>query len=300
MIEDSKCLLELADHLDVFLDKLQKENNPMHRYETFYQSLLYHSSRFNELGYQVFLGNSIATPFLLTNWLLYDTGEDNYQHLRNLADKIRSLFEPSMAIGISEERIHQLMAHIEQRFGYCSSVLKDRPLRIIVTDDGFKEGNSLVMSLQIMGEVDYMERKDAVILTRPKDNISPEFVFLHELGHILHLRLTQRYDIFTPPSSFDFIINQMFSKSIDKPDSIKAELFAECFAMAALYDSEHSNYDYVEYIRNEEKILCYLYFKVLLETYESNDMGRTSWNELLTKIDTEAFIQRLPDNTSSH
>ncbi len=300
MIEDSKCLLELADHLDVFLDKLQKENNPMHRYESFYQSLLYHLSRFNELGYQVFLGNSIAAPFLLTNWLLYDTGEDNYQHLRNLADKIRSLFEPSMAIGISEERVHQLMAHVEQRFGYCSSVLKDRPLRIIVSDDGFKEGNSLVMSLQITGEVDYTERKDIVILTRPKDNISPEFVFLHELGHMLHLRLTQRYDIFTPPSSFDFIINQIFSKSIDKPDGIKAELFAECFAMAALYNSKYSQYDYADYIKDEHKMLCYLYFKVLLETYEDNNMGSALWDELLTKVEAQAFIQHLPDNTSSH
>jgi len=286
MIKKGSCLMELADNLDAFLDKIQNEPDAMQYYECYYRSLLLYSSQFNEMNYQVTQKEDIVTPYLLTNWAFYNTAEDNYRHLRNLSRTIRTLFEPSSTIGITESSVHQIMKHIECRFGYCSSVLKTEPLRILITNDGFKEGNSLVMSLQIEAGADYLSQNDAIILTHLKDNISPEFVFLHELGHILHLRLTRQYATYTPPKSFEIIMDKLFSRAINKPEQVKAELFAECFAMAALYNSEYSHYDHINYIRDEHKMLCFHYFKVLLNTYEENEMGKLLWDELLVKLET--------------
>ncbi|MDL2288234.1 hypothetical protein LJC32_02515 [Oscillospiraceae bacterium OttesenSCG-928-F05] len=286
MIRKSNSFLELADNLDLFLDSITKENNRIELYETLYRSLMLSSSRFNHLNYQVFEKEDITPPYLLTNWPLCDTAEDNHQYLRDIVKQIRDRFRPSSSIGITEGAIHQIMNHVEQRFGYCSSVLKHNPLRIIISEDSYKDGNSLVMSLLVSKEHDHIAQNDAVILTHLNGNIAPEFVFLHELGHILHLRITQRYDLYTPPRSFDLILEKMFPGAVNKSDSVKAELFAECFAIAALYQSDYSRYDHVDFMSDENKLFNRSYFSALLKTYEQNHAGKLSWEEVFEKAGT--------------
>lgn len=284
---ESSNLLELADKLEVFLKYMKSQHNDNNLYEAFYKELLFSTSFSNE-PYQVFQNEDIAAPYLLSNWFLCDSGKDNYAFFEQILHMTRQQFSSSNATGarIAAEKIPELMDLVEQKFGYVSNVLKDRRLPILIVDEICTSGNSVTIGNCIIGVDDKLSQpKDIVIASRMKDDTAPEFAFLHELGHILHIRLTHQYRDWEPPKSFDVIQQHMFKRLAGRPKQLWAECFADCFAISALYGTEYANFDNYSFINNTDKMLIYAYIQMLMDNYEENPKGKCSFAELL-KIQT--------------
>ena len=279
---ESSNLLELADKFEVFLKYMKSQHNDNKLYEAFYKELLFSTSFSNE-PYQVFQNKDIAAPYLLSNWFLCDSGIDNYAFFEQILHMTRQQFFSSNAPGvrIAAEMIPELMDLVEQKFGYVSNVLKDRRLPILVVDEICTLGNSLTMGNCIMGVDDKLSQpKDIVIASRMKDDTAPEFAFLHELGHILHIRLTHQYRNWEPPKSFDAIQQHMFKRLLYQPKKLWAECFADCFAIASLYGTAYSHFDHTPILEEHKKAIC-MYIQVLMDTYVDNPNGECSFDELL-------------------
>ncbi|MDR1631137.1 MAG: hypothetical protein LBS36_13135 [Oscillospiraceae bacterium] len=270
----SKTLLELADNLEVFLEYASLNNNDNNLYERYYRELMFYKPR--ATPFKIFKEDNIAFPYLLTNWALHERGEDNYKNINDIIKTTREIFFPSSDPVIQEERILEMMKLVDSKYGYCSKVLREKPLDIIINEEGCKKGNSLFMTLDINGLIN----NDLIICSCVQEQIYPEYAFLHEAGHVLHLRLTQKYQGYVPPKSFDFIQQAMFKPLANRPKSEWAECFAECFAIAALYGTEYAHYDYATFISDHNKLLIATYIQVLMDTYEDNILGELSWNEL--------------------
>jgi len=213
---------------------------------------------------------------------LSHSSEDNHKCIRAIIEQIRHFFIPSTSPHISEENVHKLMALVDQKYNYCSKVLREKTLNILIVEDTCVDGNSLFMAY----DGDAFEReisanKDIVILSRVRDDVYPEYAFLHELGHILHLRLTQEYHDWMPPKSFDFLQKIMFKSLVNKPQSVWAECFADCFAIAALHRTVYEGYDCYPNVSGFSRQLIEMYIRVLMDTYDDNPLGRSPWEELI-------------------
>lgn len=68
----------------------------------------------------------------------------------------------------------------------------------------------------------------------------------------------------TPPESFLHVLKRIFPKAVHESDTIKAELFADSFAIAALHNSRFSQYDSV--IKEEDRLFLIDYMQNLIET----------------------------------
>ena len=87
---------------------------------------------------------------------------------------------------------------------------------------------------------------------------SPEYVFLHELGHVVQIKITG--DSHKVPPSFLPFAEAIFP---DMTKETEAEIFADCFAMAVMYDSQFSVYDPFDIIIPTHKALFQIYMREL-------------------------------------
>lgn len=127
----------------------------------------------------------------------------------------------------------------------------------------------------------YGEIEDCIILPYMKDSeeYSPEYIFLHELGHLLSARITRKQD--TAPTSFEFWENQIFSRNkAAKTEHTQAELFCDCFAVAALYETQYEKHAVFDKVKAWDKALLSNYFHVLMDTLDQNPGGTLSWDEI--------------------
>lgn len=275
----SKSFFDLADNLERFLDAARQKGNDIHFYKQHYDVLLklYNISK---SPYEIFCNEGIVVPYLITNWSLRDYGKDNAICIKALINQTRETFAPPIGSVICEDMIHVLMNHVDHKYNYCSKVLHCRPLRIIIANETYKKGNSLFEAYEYYNRDLSLAQRDLVILTHVQDEkVTPEYAFLHELGHILHLRLTGQYTAWQPPSSFDILQQAIFSKA--ESAAISAELFAECFAIATLYNTEYSHFDPYDQIKDDHKRLISEYMQLLMDTYAENPLGGRMLHELL-------------------
>jgi len=73
----------------------------------------------------------------------------------------------------------------------------------------------------------------------------------------------------------------MFPESLNYSDEQATELFADCFAVAALYDSPVASSDHYDEIRNEDKQFLFTYMYLLIQEFED--------------VSEEQFIAKLGD-----
>ena len=213
--------------------------------------------------YVVHSANNAVLQYLLNYWIFKRTYKENAKCLTGIINTHSNILPPQKSI-ISESAIHELMKMIERRFGFCSKILADNPLEILLIEHAHATLNGIYTATLI--EDDILEDKIIITYLRDKVNFPQEFIFLHELGHALHTRATGK--LTTPPESFNLVLTRMFPKSLNEPDTIKSELFADSFAMAALYGSELAHYNpYTEIYHNDNLLLVAYMFDLIQKSF---------------------------------
>jgi len=268
MIQDiieSSDLLELADKVDHFLQYIQSESKQKTLIHKLEQEINTSQSFFRLMDdennpYQILNGKSVIIQYLY-NILPYGFREkESLVSIRNNINHIRATIENPQGKRLCEKDIRKIMAHLENRFKYCSRVLKSDHLRISLLNNSFKTMNSIYTSKILTNDVII----HSIFLAHEKKSFGhpQEYTLLHELGHALHTEITRKQA--TLPESFRSVQELMFRKSLDFPPIQVVEIFADCFTCVASLGTELEKNNPLNAIHPDDKALLVKYFDYLM------------------------------------
>ncbi len=267
VIRRSKNLFELADNLEHFLTYISKMPNKKQALLELYRQMDAAAS-FNVLqaevsttSYNIFNMSDSIPMYLKSYWTFQETSKQNIQVLTDIIYGIRSKMLPPQSPSLSIDLIVSLLEHIEKRFAFLSRILKESPLQILCLNHSHVEWNSFY-SARVY---DNGTIKDNIMLLCPRQetDCANEFIFLHEMGHVLHTRLTK--SLWTPPKSFRLVQERMFLDGLGASDKDASELFADCFAIASMFGSKFAKYNPYQFIDKEDNMFLMLYMAGLIK-----------------------------------
>ncbi len=129
---------------------------------------------------------------------------------------------------LTEEQAKAALAEVMRLYPYFEIVGKGRPLPIINLANTNRKYNSLCA----------MDANGANIMIvmfnlKPGEDgdCSPVAVFLHELGHALHISITGSEEV--PPEFYQF--QSVFSNKLAPGDPMAGEVFADTFALSVMH-----------------------------------------------------------------
>ncbi len=255
-----KNLFELSDCLQKLLTDTQSIPNRNKVLHEIYINISLNDLYKTKQHYYIYNDNESAIYYLMHYWTLKKTYKENSECLFNIINTIKEEMIASQKIRISVETTHLLMEAVENRFSFCSKVLDSNPIDILFIEHSHTTWDGIYSSILIND----CKIRDQIIIPylRYEVDFPQEFVFLHELGHALHTRITKKLDIL--PDSFNMIINKMFVTIQHEPNDQKAELFADCFAIAVLAGSDLKKYNPYTFVRNEDCLILIAYMMDLI------------------------------------
>lgn len=277
-------LLLLADFIDSIcrsIDNHSVNNSLLH---TIFEEFKQKAPKNNDNSYSILKGMDIIPAFILNNWIFRENIEDNRRNLSELSRWIRATFIAPSGKQITETQITDMLAVAENKFLIFERFLLQASIDILLVNHTCCHANSLYYINSNLNTT----KKDLIVLTHVSDErVQPEFVFLHELGHMIHTRVAQKK--FTAPRSFDILHPLIFKYSRMDPASppkrwLKkwfSECFAECFAIAALHKGPYSHLDYHTKISDDDKDCIEMYMNVFFATLDYNKHGKRTWEELI-------------------
>ena len=108
---------------------------------------------------------------------------------------------------------------------------------------------------------------------------NPEYVYLHELGHALHCKITDSIEVI--PETFIPIFEATFNNSFDKVDKIDIpEIFADSFTVAVAYNTPYSEHvPFCNMFRDIDQQILAEYFKLICEAPELSLDKNRFWTD---------------------
>lgn len=276
-------LLALADFLDSLcraINAFDLDNATLH---CLYNELRRAVPRHNGDCYSILEGTDIIPAFILNNWVYLDSIEENQKNFSELSCLIKATYTNPSGIQISKEKVTELVALSDKKFSVSDKLLCHTPINILLVENTCHYANAVY---SVHAKPDAVI-KDLIVLTYVVDGrVAPEFAFLHEIGHMVHTRVTQKS--FVAPRSFD-ILHSIITKYIssepaslprEKRRKLFAEWFAECFAIAVLFKTPYSHLDRHIEISNEDKSAIEKYMSALMDTLDKNKLGNRTWEQI--------------------
>lgn len=176
---------------------------------------------------------AFSIPLYLTaNGLALGGVRNTVQHIRKLMDYVDASIVAPSGNCLTKERAERVLQVLTAKFPYFD--VTGKPLNILLIDNSDRIYNS---QCGVNSAAD-----DCIILMfHMKDNtLSPEYVFLHELGHALQIALTGSPE--TVPGEF-ITFHQLLGNQLEQGDAGAPDLFADTFAMAVMRGTELSSCD---------------------------------------------------------
>ena len=235
----------LREHLEFFYKK--------YRLDAFYSG---HPS------YCICTGAEATDIYLYRNWPASKSEKRNKKSLQQIAEQIQDELLPAEGAQITSESVHEILALLETRYQFLQRVRKGKPLFIILPECNHKNFNGLCRTHRCQGnQADY---EIYLFHSLKHQEYSPEYVFLHELGHVLNLALTGTLEIV--PNGFWELSEVLFPKLTSSHQNAVSEIFADCFAMGVMSLSSMVQFDPFNSTRFECKQMIELYMQSLITT----------------------------------
>ncbi|MHB1002092.1 MAG: hypothetical protein ACYC27_22865 [Armatimonadota bacterium] len=170
--------------------------------------------------------------YLMANGLASGKVCDTILHIRKLIDYIDASVVSPSGNCLTRERTERVLQVLMAKFPYFDVVSK--PLHILCIDNTDKHFNSQC-GVSASGD------ECILLMFHMKDSaISPEYVFLHELGHALQIALTGSPEI-VPEEFIRF--HQSLNSQLEQGNPDAPDVFADTFAMAVMRGTELSLHD---------------------------------------------------------
>lgn len=236
-------LFSLADNLESFLHYLDSTKNKKKALQALFQQINVHNfySEFEEhSSCRIYNAKASVLKYLTNYWQYNSAANKDVERLCSIIKQIRESFVNMERHLMAAEMINNLFALADEKYNFTNRVLSEKKVDVLLIENTHKEWNSFYSAVVNPGEeVLY----DSIILSSiPFNSISSqEFCFMHELGHLLHTRITMKIE--KAPKSFEQLLTTMHPSSNHISDSTNVELFANCFAGAVLYDTEYGSHD---------------------------------------------------------
>ena len=243
-ILNSNNLFELTNQIEEYLKLLEMVKDKSNHIKSLHFLLLDKCKgllTFDiKLPWYVFDGNESVCLFFKNLWRYQNKYEDNRESLSRIVSYIRNNMALPAGPRIALEDIDDMLELADERFDFSEKVLKDNPLKILFLEHSFKDWNGFYS----WGMADTGKIEDQLILTHVNKDAyhTPEFAFMHELGHLTHTRITKKE--MSVPDSFTAIPAAVFNIKDPSPEDM-TECFAESFAIAATSGTKYNPYDNV-------------------------------------------------------
>lgn len=163
---------------------------------------------------------------------------------------------------ITIEKIKEIMNFLDNKYNFTEKVYKDfvPTFSILKFENPFYNSFTDV-SLDTKNKLYYH-----YIIFNVKDNISPTYVFLHEIGHTIHYAITKNGN-FIPEKVLKELEKTGF-KGIETIDNYaKYEALADIFAMGIMYNSPYADCDPFVEISEKDKII---FNKIIEDLFKFN------------------------------
>jgi|GEM_PF-3049813 len=284
LADGTEKLVLLADIIDFICRSIDNHSVDYSLLHTIFEGFKQQASKNDGSSYSILKGPDVMPAFILNTWTFRDNVEDNRNNLSELSRWIRATFTTPSGKQITEKQIVSMFNVAENKFLISERFLLQAPIDILLVNNTCCHANSLYY----INSNPNVVKKDLIVLTHVSDErVQPEFVFLHELGHMVHTRITQKE--FVAPRSFDVLHPLIFKYSRMDPavppkrwlKKWFSECFSECFAIAVLHRSPYSELDYYTQISDEDKDFIGMYMDVLFATLDYNKLGKRTWEELI-------------------
>lgn len=212
-------------------------------------------------SYCICMGAAATDIYLFRNWPISKSDRSNKKDLRQIAEQIEKDLLPAKGTQITPKTVHEILAFLEARYQFLQRVRKGDPLFIILPDCSHKNFNGLCRThLCQRNQTDC----EIYLFHSPEyHKYSPEFVFLHELGHVLNLALTGTLEIV--PNGFLEFVEILFPNMTLPHQKPVSEIFADCFAMGVMSLSPMAQFDPFESTLFECKQVIELYMLSLMK-----------------------------------
>jgi len=263
-ILESQDLFELANRLEKFLGFLKDIQN--HRNNILYElydplfSWYFDKSFYLKNPYIIFEGNEGIRLYLKNRWQFYNSYRKNRECLLTVISEIREKIIRPQGQRITVKEIESIMDTLDQKFSFVEKVIDKKHIEIVMLDHSHACWNNFT-SISRINDIRYYR----IITThiRKESPHSEQYSFLHELGHILHFVLTDSFNAL--PEGFTKIQRIMFNqRDIPPSNEEMCELFADCFAIAAIYGSHLEKYDPYDMILDVDKAIITAYIMQLI------------------------------------
>lgn len=170
--------------------------------------------------------------YLMANGLAVGRVRDTILHIRKLIEYVDAFVISPSGNCLTKERTERVLQVLMAKFPYFDVV--SRPLHILCIDNTDKRFNSQC-GVNASGD------ECIILMFHMKESaISPEYVFLHELGHALQIALTGSPEI-VPEEFIRF--HQALNSQLEQDNPDAPDVFADTFAMAVMRGTELSSHD---------------------------------------------------------
>lgn len=181
-------------------------------------------------SYCICTGAEATDIYLYRNWPASKSDKRNKKSLQKIAEQIQDDLLPAEGPQITPKAVHEILRFLEARYQFLRRVRKGTPLFIILPDCSHKNLNGLCRTHLCQGN--QTDCEIYLFHSLKHREYSPEYVFLHELGHVLNLALTGTLEIV--PNSFWEFAETLFPKLTLAHQKSVSEIFADCFAMGVM------------------------------------------------------------------
>ena len=209
-------------------------------------------------GWIVCEGHRAAELYLCRNWRRSGKLEDEKERLRVLAEQMKKDFFAAQNERVDLELVEKIMRDLDEQDHFTEKVLGNGLLLILSAGCAHRRFSALCRPYIYQ---DDSFSCDVYLFQRTLEDRSTSWgsILLHELGHVLNLRLTG--DISVVPDDFLSFAEWFFPGLSTKYRASAPEFFAHCFAMGVASRSGLECYDAFPNIQKEHKQLFDIYMR---------------------------------------
>lgn len=252
-------VLDLPENLQNFIEYVNKQENRNKILWVLYEQLssTYLSSHYlDSEKYRLSNGPHKACLYFYTQWLWCNSYQYNLKQFTSIIDAINTHLIPPLGDAPSPTRVKEIINHLEKEYELSSFILTEHFIDILWVDSSHRDFKAYLLSTQTKNDFFFQ-----IVLPNYDDkNFSPDFAFLHELGHILHIQSTGSLDTL-PPLFIDFV-KVLFPSATSH--RIRTELFADLFAVVVMINSDMFDSSQYDRITDSDRELFTKYIQTII------------------------------------
>lgn len=191
-------------------------------------------SLFDDKRYTIYPSAPSVPIYLVVNGLAVGKVRDTTLNIKKLIEYIDTFITDPSGNCLTERRAERVLQVLVAKFPYFDVVGKYKPLNILNINNTDKRFNSQC-GINASGD------ECIILMYHMKDSdISPEYVFLHELGHALQIALTGSNEI-VPEEFIRF--HEGLNSPLKQGNPDAPDVFADTFAMAVMRGTKLCSHD---------------------------------------------------------